>query len=105
MKFFFNLRLLIFSNIFLKLIVQNEECCTEVVECTAGADLGFSRGGGADFSKSFRKFCRPFFCRSTNLIFPARGFSARAPHSKLVYISAKGAFRKIKGSLGQKWIS
>ena len=30
----------------------------------AGADLGFSRWGGADFQKQFRKFCRPFFrCR------------------------------------------
>ena len=26
-------------------------------------------------------------------------------HSKLVYIGAKGAFRKILESVGQKWIS
>ena len=31
-------------------------------------------------------------------------FGARSP-SKLVYIGAKGAFRKILGSVGQKWIS
>ena len=31
-------------------------------------------------------------------------FSARAPPSKVVYIGAKGAFRKILGSVGQKWI-
>ena len=31
-------------------------------------------------------------------------FCARSP-SKLVYIGAKGAFRKILGSAGQKWIS
>ena len=33
-----------------------------------------------------------------------RFFGARSP-SKLVYIGAKGAFRKILGSVGQKWIS
>ena len=31
-------------------------------------------------------------------------FGARSP-SKLVYIGAKGAFKKILGSVGQKWIS
>ena len=31
-------------------------------------------------------------------------FGASSP-SKLVYIGAKGAFRKILGSVGQKWIS
>ena len=31
-------------------------------------------------------------------------FGARSP-SKLVYIGAEGAFRKILGSVGQKWIS
>ena len=31
-------------------------------------------------------------------------FGARSP-SKLVYIGAQGAFRKIVGSVGQKWIS
>ena len=31
-------------------------------------------------------------------------FRARSP-SKLVYIGAEGAFRKILGSVGQKWIS
>ena len=31
-------------------------------------------------------------------------FGARSP-SKLVYVGAKGAFRKILGSVGQKWIS
>ena len=33
-----------------------------------------------------------------------RFFGARSP-SKLVYIGAKDAFRKILGSVGQKWIS
>ena len=33
-----------------------------------------------------------------------RFFGARSP-SKLVYIGAKGAFRKILGSVRQKWIS
>ena len=31
-------------------------------------------------------------------------FGARSP-SNLVYIGAKGAFRKILGSVGQNWIS
>ena len=35
-----------------------------------------------------------------NLLF----FGARSP-SKLVYFGAKGAFRKILGSIDQKWIS
>ena len=34
----------------------------------------------------------------------SRFFGARSP-SKLVYIGAKGAFRKTLGSVGQKWIS
>ena len=34
----------------------------------------------------------------------SRFFGARSP-SKLVYIEAEGAFRKILGSVGQKWIS
>ena len=34
----------------------------------------------------------------------SRFFGARSP-SKLVYIGAKGAFRKILGSVGQNWIS
>ena len=34
-----------------------------------------------------------------------RFFLARAPPPNLVYIGAKGAFRKILGSVGQKWIS
>ena len=34
----------------------------------------------------------------------SRFFGARSP-SKLVYIGAKGAFRKILGSVGQKWLS
>ena len=33
----------------------------------------------------------------------SRFFGARSP-SKLVYIGAEGAFRKILGSVGQKWI-
>ena len=33
-----------------------------------------------------------------------RFFGARSP-SKIAYIGAKGAFRKILGSVGQKWIS
>ena len=33
-----------------------------------------------------------------------RFFGARSP-SKLVYIGAQGAFRKILGSIGKKWIS
>ena len=93
-----------------------------------GADVGFSRGGGADFRKIFQNFDDLFF-RSTKLIFralpkyyfaPILGrfwalfekfwqkncvfFGARSP-SDLVYIGAKGAFRKILGSVGQKWIS
>ena len=32
----------------------------------SGADLGFSPGGGGGFSKSFRKFCRPFFLGRPN---------------------------------------
>ena len=100
-----------------------------------GADLGFSRGGGgggADFQKEIENFDGLFF-RSTKSIFlsspkalfcPYFGkifctagiflkkkqskncvFSARAPPSKLVNIGAEGAFRKILGSVGQKWIS
>ena len=34
----------------------------------------------------------------------SRFFGARSP-SKLVYIGAAGAFRKVLGSVGQKWIS
>ena len=34
-----------------------------------GADLGFSRGGRGRIFRKFRKFCRPFFLRSTKLIF------------------------------------
>ena len=110
----------------------------------AGADLGFSRGGGGGFSKKIENFDDLFFYRSTKLIFWAfpkhcfapilAKFSApqanfrknsqksrlwelfekfwqkiaffwRALPSKLVYIGAKGAFRKILGSVGQKWIS
>ena len=33
-----------------------------------------------------------------------RFFGARSP-SKIAFIGAKGAFRKILGSVGQKWIS
>ena len=33
-----------------------------------------------------------------------RFFGARSP-SKIAYIGAEGAFRKILGSVGQKWIS
>ena len=33
-----------------------------------------------------------------------RFFGARSP-SKIAYIGAKGSFRKILGSVGQKWIS
>ena len=89
---------------------------------------------GADFQKSFKKFCRPF-CRSTKLIFPAlskhcfvsilakfswqkfeqiqakkgvfRHFLGKfwlknckkIPPSKLVYIGAEGATRKLLGSI------
>ena len=38
--------------------------------CQPGADLGFSRGGGADFQKIFQNFHDLFF-RSTKLIFRA----------------------------------
>ena len=38
----------------------------------SGADLGFSRGGGADFQKIFQNFDDLFFFfRSTKLIFRA----------------------------------
>ena len=112
----------------------------------AGADLGFSRGGGRIFKKISKILTTFFFFRSTKLIFralpkhcfapilakfsapqanfwkkkvkkPFLGtfwkiltkknrvfFGARSP-SKLVYIGAKGAFRKILGSVGQQWIS
>ena len=109
----------------------------------AGADLGFSRGGGADFRKNFQNFDDLFFflgrpnrffelSQSTVLrLFVLRRrqifkktvkkavfghflknfdkkkcvfFGARSP-SKLVYIGAEGAFRKILGSVRQKWIS
>ena len=93
-------------------------------------DLGFSRGG-ADFQKKLENFDDLFFFfRSTKLILELSQstflppfwqnflrrrqisektvkkavFGARSP-SKLVYIGAKGAFRKILGSVGQKWIS
>ena len=36
-----------------------------------GADLGFSRGGGADFQKIFQNFDDLFFFRSTKSIFRA----------------------------------
>ena len=40
-------------------------------ECSAGTDLGFSRGV-ADFQKkNVQKYCRPYFCRSTKLILRA----------------------------------
>ena len=68
-----------------------------------GADLGFSRGWGRILKKNRPK--RSFYalfgkCRPKNCV-----FSARAPPSKLVNIGAKGAFRKILGSVSQKWIS
>ena len=37
----------------------------------SGADLGFSRGGGADFQKKIENFDDLFFFRSTKLIFRA----------------------------------
>ena len=61
---------------------------------TAGADLGFSRGGGGGGGGFSKNFPGGF----------SRFFGAGSP-SKLVYIGAKGAFRKILGSVGQKWIS
>ena len=82
-----------------------------------GGSRIFSRGGG--FSKNFPKFWQPFFLGPPNwffelpqstvlplfwLNFLTAFFGARSP-SKLVYIGAKGAFRKILGSVGQKWIS
>ena len=79
-----------------------------------GGSRIFSRGGGG-FSKNFPKFWRPFFflgrpnwffelSQSTVLPLLCVFFGARSP-SKLVYIGAKGAFRKILGSVRQKWIS
>ena len=37
--------------------------------CSSGADLRFSRRGGADFLKYFENFVDIFFFRSTKLIF------------------------------------
>ena len=109
----------------------------------AGADLGFSRGGGAGFQKNVKNFDDLFY-KSTKLIFwafrnhykdpglakcstpqtkfwknymPKKTylgafskfwtkncvFSARALPSNLVYIDAKGASKKILGSVSQKW--
>ena len=99
----------------------------------SGADLGFSRGGGGRIFKKFSKILttffflgRPnwFFELSQSTVLPlfwqsflrrrqifekfwqknSIFFGARSP-SKLVYIGAKGAFRKILGSVGQKGIS
>ena len=60
--------------------------------CAAGKILKkqFKKGVFGTFGKFLPKNC----------LF----FGARAP-SKLVYIGAKGAFRKILGLIGQKWIS
>ena len=87
-----------------------------------GVSRIFSRGEGlADFQKTFEKFVDLFF-ESTKLIFralpkhkkvpvlpiisapnflfwPKFWKLARAPPSKLVYIGAKGAFRKFLGSV------
>ena len=53
------------------------------------------------FSQNFRKnrSKKPFLGTFWKIL--ARFFGARSP-SKLVYFGAKGAFRKIVGSLGQK---
>ena len=45
-------------------IISSINSCMET-----GADLGFSRGGGADFQKKFENFDDLFFYRSTKLIF------------------------------------
>ena len=60
------------------------------------------------------KFCGKFLKKQSKAVFEtflknfdqkiAFFFGARSP-SKLVYIGANGAFRKILGSVGQKWIS
>ena len=81
-----------------------------------GADLGFSRVDVADF-----EIFVDLFFRSTNLIFralPKRpwfgqvfcaagkiAFFRRELPLKLVWICAKGAFRKIFGPVSQIWIS
>ena len=57
----------------------------------AGADLGFS-GGGGGFPK-------------LKTLTKKIAFFGTLPPSKLAYIGAQGAFRKILGSVSQKWIS
>ena len=57
----------------------------------------------ANFLKTVKKAVFGHFLK--NFAFFSRFFfGARSP-SKLVYVGAKGAFRKILGSVGQKWIS
>ena len=99
-----------------------------------GGSRIFFEGGGGGFSKRNRKFWRLFFLGRPNWFFePSQStvlplcwqnflrrvfrhflenfdqkncvFSARAPPSKLVNNGAEGDFRKILGSVGQKWIS
>ena len=96
-----------------------------ILQGWAGADLGFSRGG-ADFQKIFQNFDDLFFLGRPNcfselsqstvlplywagfwkktLTKKSLFFGARSP-SKLVYIGAQSALRKVLGSVGQKWIS
>ena len=95
-------------------------CKIIVMICRGGSRI-FSRGG-ADFQSTvfpllWQKFLRRrqiFEKTVKKAVFGhflknfdkkiAFFFGARSP-SKLVYIGAKGAFRKILGSVGQKWIS
>ena len=48
---------------------RSENCM--YLNLSAGADLGFSRGGGAEFQKIFENFDDLFFFRSIRLIFRA----------------------------------
>ena len=59
------LRYMLQKSIFKIVFVFGTFLCEE-----SGADLGVSRGGGADFQKIFRKIDRPFF-RSTKVNFRA----------------------------------
>ena len=73
-----------------------------IVECRGGSRI-FSRGGGGGGRKRPKKCVFRLFLKIFNQ--KIAFFSARAPPSKLVFIGAEGAFRKILGSVCQKWIS
>ena len=63
------------------------------------ADTGFR--AGENLKKQSKKVVLGTFLK---ILTKKLRFSARAPPSIIEYIGAKGAFRKILGSVGQKWI-